>query len=65
MKKVLKKSYFQVKSSCALLHLHNYNYSPTPERALQPRGGEANNLNGRSQLGGSVLGSVPSSAQHS
>ena len=44
----------------ALLHLHNYNYnhSPTQARALQPRGGEANNLNGRSPLG-SVLGSVP------
>ena len=47
-------------SSTALLHLHNYNYnhSPTQARALQPRGGEANNLNGRSPLG-SVLGSVP------
>ena len=42
----------------ALLHLHNYNHSPTQARALQPRGGEANNLNGRSPLG-SVLGSVP------
>ena len=43
-----------------LLHLHNsnYNHSPTQARALQPRGGEANNLNGRSPLGGSV-GSVP------
>ena len=43
----------------ALLHLHNYNYnhSPTQARALQPRGGEANNLNGRSPLG-SALGSV-------